>query len=95
MAADGQEGITMAERLCPDLILMDIQMPLLDGFAALLRLRENPDTRSLPVIAMTALAMQGDRERILAAGFAGYLAKPINSRELPRIVAQFLGEKNA
>ncbi|NTV14104.1 MAG: response regulator [Desulfobulbaceae bacterium] len=93
LAVDGQEGIALAEQLHPDLVLMDIQMPRLDGFAALIRLRENPATRDLPVIAMTAMAMRGDHERILAAGFAGYLAKPINSRELPRVVAQFLGEK--
>ncbi len=95
MAGDGLEGIALAERLRPDLILMDIQMPVLDGFAALVKLRENPATRGIKVVALTALAMQGDRQRIMAAGFDGYLAKPINSRELPQAVAQFLEEVTA
>jgi CheY-like chemotaxis protein len=95
LAKDGLEGIAMAELVGPDLILMDIQMPVLDGFAALVKLRENPATRELKVIALTALAMQGDRERILAAGFSGYLAKPINTRALPQAVAQFLEEGTA
>lgn len=92
MASDGQEGIAMAERLHPDLVVMDIQMPVLDGFAALAKLRENPATRAMKVIAMTSLAMQGDRERVLAAGFDGYLAKPVNTRELPSAVSRFLEE---
>lgn len=93
MASDGLEGVGLAERLRPDLILMDIQMPVLDGFAALAKLRENPSTRDMKVIALTALAMPGDCERILAAGFDGYLAKPFNSRELPWAVAQFLNKE--
>jgi len=92
VASDGLEGVVLAERLHPDLVLLDIQMPGLDGFAALIRLRENPATRGMKVIALTALAMQGDRERILAAGFDGYLSKPVNSRELPRAVARLLEE---
>jgi len=95
MASNGLEGIALAERLRPDLIVMDIQMPVLDGFAALAKLRRNPATRGMKVVALTALAMQGDQERILAAGFDGYLAKPVNSRELPRAMAEFLEEGTA
>lgn len=95
MARDGLEGIALAERLRPDLIVMDIQMPVLDGFAAVAKLRKNPATRDIKVIAMTSLAMLGDREQILAAGFDGYLAKPVNTRELPLAVARFLEEISA
>jgi two-component system, cell cycle response regulator DivK len=71
-------AIALAEQHVPDLILMDIQLPDMDGVNALGRLRRSPTTTSVPVVALTAFAMNADRERLLAAGFDGYLAKPID-----------------
>jgi two-component system cell cycle response regulator DivK len=71
-------GIALAEQHVPDLILMDIQLPDMDGVAALGRLRGSAVTASIPVVALTAFAMAADRERLLAAGFDGYMAKPID-----------------
>ena len=83
------EALNMAAQHRPDLVLMDIQLPDLDGIAALRRLRAAPDTAGIPVVALTALAMDGDRQRILAAGFDGYLVKPIAIREFPEQVRQY------
>ena len=88
-AGTAGEGIRLATADTPDLILMDIQLPDLDGEAALGRLRAEPGTAGIPVIALTAQAMAGDRERLLRAGFAGYLAKPISVREFPERVREF------
>src|SRR5260370_36227664 len=74
-ACDGREAVAMVERTPPDMVLLDIGMPLLDGYAVVRRLRENPRFTSLPVVAGTAYAMQGDRERILNSGLACYLSK--------------------
>ncbi len=71
-------GIALAEQHVPDVILMDIQLPDMDGVTALGRLRRSAATTSIPVVALTAFAMATDRERLLAAGFDGYLAKPID-----------------
>jgi CheY-like chemotaxis protein len=76
IANDGIEGLKALETLCPTLILLDLSMPRMDGFEMLKRLRENPQFRDLTVIALTAHAMNGDRERVMAAGFNGYIAKP-------------------
>ena len=90
-ACNGQEALVMVEREPPDILLLDIGMPLLDGFAVIRKLRENPRFTSLPVVAVTAYAMQGDRDKIVASGFNGYLSKPINStllaEELERLLA--------
>jgi two-component system, cell cycle response regulator DivK len=77
-AGTAAAGIALAEQHGPDLILMDIQLPDMDGVTALGRLREAAATTSVPVVALTAFAMAADRERLLAAGFDGYLAKPID-----------------
>jgi two-component system, cell cycle response regulator DivK len=77
-ARDGQEGITSAAAIKPDLILLDIQLPVMDGYAVAGLLRKNPDLSETPIIAVTSYAMTGDRERALAAGCAGYIEKPIN-----------------
>jgi two-component system cell cycle response regulator DivK len=90
-ACDGKEALAIVEQATPDLLLLDIGMPLLDGFAVVRILRENPRFTSLPVVAVTAYAMQGDREKIMNSGFDGYLSKPINSgflvQELNRLLA--------
>jgi two-component system cell cycle response regulator DivK len=81
-ACDGEEALRMIEQTQPDLLLLDIGMPVLDGFAVVRKIRENPRLASLAVVAVTAYAMQGDRERILNSNFDGYLSKPVNSRSL-------------
>jgi two-component system cell cycle response regulator DivK len=81
-ACDGEEALRMIEQTQPDLLLLDIGMPLLDGFGVVQQIRENPRFASLPVVAVTAYAMQGDREKILSSKFDGYLSKPVNARSL-------------
>lgn len=77
-ASTGADALTLAAGLRPRLILMDIQLPDTDGSSILRALRDNPDTADIPVVAVTAFAMNGDRERLLADGFDGYLSKPID-----------------
>jgi two-component system cell cycle response regulator DivK len=89
-AANAEDGLALARDRRPDLVLMDVQLPGMDGVQALERLRSDPETRDIPVIAITAFAMKDDRERFLAAGFDRYLAKPLDIRELPRQVAEAL-----
>jgi two-component system cell cycle response regulator DivK len=81
-ARTGVQAVDMASQHAPDLVLMDIQLPDLDGVQALHQLRANARTATIPVLALTAQAMHGDRERFLAAGFDGYLSKPVDVREL-------------
>jgi two-component system, cell cycle response regulator DivK len=87
-ATTGGEAIALATQHAPDLVLMDIQLPDLDGVEALRRLRTDARTAAIPVLAVTAQAMGGDRERFLAEGFNGYVSKPVNVRELLGIVRQ-------
>src|SRR6266567_1788330 len=89
-AANGADGVARAREFLPDLILLDIQMPVMNGFAALQALRDDPASRRIAVVALTSFAMKGDREKIMAAGFQGYIAKPIDTRELPKMVAGFI-----
>ncbi|MFZ0805864.1 MAG: response regulator, partial [Candidatus Sulfotelmatobacter sp.] len=77
-ACNGQEALDMIAQSRPDLLLLDISMPVLDGFATVRKIRENPQLSALPVLAVTAYAMRGDRDKVLNAGFDGYLSKPIN-----------------
>jgi two-component system cell cycle response regulator DivK len=81
-ATTGSQAFELAAEMGPALVLMDIQLPDLDGIAALGRLRADERTASIPVLALTAQAMQGDRERLLAAGFDGYVSKPVDVVEL-------------
>ncbi|TYQ26915.1 response regulator [Pseudanabaena sp. UWO310] len=90
LAANGQEAIAMAQSTKPDLILMDIQMPVIDGLEATKQIRQIPSLAQVPIIALTALAMQPDRDRCLAAGVNDYLAKPVKLRELVNTIQKFL-----
>jgi len=89
-AMDAEAGLTLARAEQPDLILMDIQLPGMDGLQATGLLKADPATRAIPVIALTALAMKGDEERILAAGCDGYVAKPLAYRDFLVVVARHL-----
>jgi signal transduction histidine kinase len=90
-ATDGLSGIKMAQEARPDLILMDINIPGMDGYEATTRLKSLPELSHIPIIALTAKVMAGDRERALTAGCDGYIAKPIDVDTLPRQIAEFLG----
>ena len=92
-ACDGQEALRMIEQTEPDLLLLDIGMPVLDGFAVVRKIRENPRLAALPVVAVTAYAMQGDRENALNSGFDGYLSKPVNARALSNELERLLRKR--
>ncbi len=87
---DAESGLAQARRQQPQLILMDIQLPGMDGLQAVAQLKADPQTRNIPVIALTALAMNGDEERIRAVGCAGYIAKPLEYRSFISTVAKHL-----
>jgi len=89
-ADNGEQGIKMAEEHLPDLILMDMQMPVMDGFEATKLLKDNPSTKNIKIIAVTSFAMMGDRDRILEVGADEYVSKPIDTRELPKLVEKML-----
>ena len=90
VATTGEEAVATAQRAAPDVILMDLQLPGIDGHAALGLLREDARTSGIPVVALTAFAMARDRDRAMAAGFDGYLEKPINVRLFPEQVREHL-----
>ncbi len=94
-AENGAVAVEMAREHRPDLILMDVQMPVMDGIAAAKILRSDPATKDIPLIALTSFAMKGDRERFLAAGFTDYLAKPIDTRTLPDTVKRLIKKASA
>lgn len=91
-ANDGQSGISMALGQLPDLILMDVNLPDIDGLEATMNLRTHESMTSVPIVALTANAMHGDRERCLAAGCDGYVPKPITKGELLNTVAHFVSQ---
>lgn len=91
-ASDGESGVSTAIEEHPDLILLDINLPDIDGIEVCARLRDHSETNYIPIIALTANAMHGDRERFLESGMDGYLAKPITRNELLNTVRQFLKE---
>ena len=90
VARTAEDGITLAVSEPPDLVLMDLQLPGIDGMEALRQLRASPRTADIPVVAVTAQAMKQDRERVLEAGFDGYVEKPISVRAFPEQVRRFL-----
>ncbi len=89
-ASDGREGVEVAKRVRPDLVLMDLSLPVLSGWEATRAIKENPDTSSIPVVAVTAHAMHGDRERALAAGCDGFIPKPIDEETFEALVMSHL-----
>lgn len=91
MAIDGETGVTLAKDHRPDLILTDVQLPGMDGLAVTRLLKKDPATQDIRIVALTAMAMKGDEEDIMAAGCDAYLTKPIHSTEFLKRVREFLG----
>lgn len=91
-ATDGAAGVALAEQSRPDLVIMDVQLPVMDGYEATRRLKSDPALRAIPVIAVTSYALSGDEERSRAAGCDAYLSKPFSPSRLLRMVRGFLGE---
>jgi two-component system cell cycle response regulator DivK len=89
-AESGETGVELARERHPAVILMDVNLPQMDGREAMKILKADASTRQIPIIAVTSLAMKGDRERLLAAGFDGYISKPIDIKELPRLVESYV-----
>lgn len=93
-AKDAEYGIELARSLHPDLILMDIHLPRMDGLAAISILKKEPVTRKIPILALTALAMKGDEDRIIASGCDGYIQKPVGHEHLLKKVVCLLSGKD-
>jgi len=89
-AMNGEEGVNMAKENAPDLILMDIQMPVMDGITALNILKSDEKTKNIPVIALTSYAMTGDRERFLGLGFSDYISKPIDVNKFKEVIGKYI-----
>jgi CheY-like chemotaxis protein len=98
-AGDGQEALRLLAETQPDMLLLDLNMPILDGFGTVKQIREDHRLASLPVLAVTAYAMHGDREKVLVSGFNGYISKPIQAallfEEMERFLGKSAGEKAA
>jgi two-component system cell cycle response regulator DivK len=92
---DGEPSLDLAREHRPALVLMDIQMPRMNGIEALLRLRADPDTKHIPVVAVTASVTPSERERVVASGFNGYVAKPIDVPTFGETIDRFLGKSPA
>jgi CheY-like chemotaxis protein len=90
-ASHGEEALEQIRKEQPDLVLLDIEMPVLDGFSVVHRIREDARLADLPVVAVTALALEGDREKALAAGFSDYVSKPVQGSLLREKVKELLG----
>ena len=90
-AADGAAGVELAERQCPDLILMDLSLPVIDGWEATRRIKANPVLQHIPIIALTAHAMRGDEEKARKSGCDDYLSKPVDEDLLFQKLSHFLG----
>ena len=92
-AVDGEEALEKAVAERPDLILMDRSLPKIDGYEVTRRLKGQEEFKDVPIVALTAHAMRGEREKALEAGCEGYISKPINVRELPELILSYLGGK--
>ncbi len=93
-ACNGQEALHALEDSLPDVLLLDIGMPVLDGYGVVRKIRENPRLGGVPVLGVTAYAMQGDREKILSSGFDGYLSKPVNAKALNQELDRLLKNRD-
>ncbi len=91
-ACDGAVGIELAGSILPQLILLDIQLPTMDGYTVARKLRSNPALKEVPIVAVTSYAMMGDREKAIAAGCNGYIEKPINPETFVSEIERYLGE---
>jgi two-component system cell cycle response regulator DivK len=91
-AQDGLAGVRLAKEHRPDLILMDIQLPVLDGYEATRRIKADPELRAIPIVVVTSYALSGDDQKAVAAGCDGYVAKPFSPRQLLATVRKFLDE---
>ncbi len=91
-AENGEEAVRIAREQKPDLIIMDLQMPVMNGYDAIRILKNDPETKHIKILAVTSFAMAGDREKALGTGADEYISKPINTRELPKIVNSVLGQ---
>jgi len=92
-AGTGEEAMSLLQEQKPDIILMDIQLPGIDGLTLIKQIKEDASTGEIPIIAVTAYAMKGDEQRILATGCDGYISKPVNTRELPLTVEKYIKNK--
>ena len=92
-AADGEAGVAKAKSDRPDLILMDIQMPVIDGYEATRRIKVDPDLEPIPIVAVSSFAMKGDEEKARAAGCDHYVTKPYSPMQLLRLIRGLLGDK--
>ena len=93
-ASDGREGMEQAEAVRPDLILLDIQLPTMDGYTVARNLRRNPNLTDIPIVAVTSYAMPGDREKAMEAGCTGYIEKPIDPDTFEEQVKQYLSSND-
>jgi CheY-like chemotaxis protein len=93
-ATDAESGILLIREQRPDLVLMDIQLPGMDGLSATKIIKEDPSLKDIPIVALTSYAMQGDKEKALQAGCTGYIAKPIDTRKFLKTIAQYLNGAN-
>ena len=93
-ANDAESGIQLIREQQPDLVLMDIQLPGMDGLSAAKCIKEDPTLKDIPIVALTSYAMQGEEEKALAAGCTGYIAKPIDTRKFLKTVSQYLKDDN-
>jgi CheY-like chemotaxis protein len=94
-ARTGEDGVARAQDSQPDVILMDLQLPGVDGTQAMRTIKASPSGSGIPIVALTAFAMSEDRDRALRNGFDGYLSKPVSVRDLPRQIAELLPERDA
>ena len=91
-ADTGEAGIELAREQQPSMILMDVQLPGIDGMQAMKSLKSDPVTQQIPIIALTSFAMSGDQEQFIKEGFDDYISKPINIKEIPEIVNKYIGD---
>jgi two-component system, cell cycle response regulator DivK len=89
-AINGEKGLSLAREYIPDLILMDIQMPVMDGTATMQSIKADPLLQKIKIIAVTSFAMKGDQDKYLENGFDGYITKPVDTRQLPEQIRSFL-----